>query len=139
MARIEWVKQRLENWALWKEREQSGGLGFSSSAAFLREVVDGGSCRDSKVPVDDVDASVTDQAVESLRGERDHLYVTLHNIYPRGLGIREAARRAGRAESTIKAQLEQADHALRLWFNARSERQALARQQVERVQELARP
>jgi hypothetical protein len=138
MARIEWVKQRLENWALWKERERGGGLGFSSTTSFLHDA-DTSRYREARVPVDEVDASVTDQAVESLRPVRSHLFETLHFIYPGGLGIKETARRMARAESTIKAHLDQADHALKLWFDDRRERQAAALQRHKAIQEAARP
>lgn len=124
MARIEWVKLRLNNWALWKERGASGGLGWSSQAAFLHEPT--GGYRESVIPIDDVDASVTDQAVESLRGPQVHLYETLQCMYPQGLGIRETCRRLGKAESTIKAHLDQADNALAQWFRERSERHQAA-------------
>lgn len=126
MARIEWVKQRLENWAMWKERESRGGLGWASQSSFLREAAQGG-YRESKVPVDDIDASVTNQAVESLRLTRSHLYVTLDAYYVRGLGEKESARRLAVAESTIRARLDEADRALVLWFGERDEkRKALA-------------
>lgn len=119
MARIEWVKLRLNNWALWKHREATGGLGYASQAAFLNEP--SGGYRESIIPVDDVDAAVTNSAVESLRDKRYQLYETLQCIYPRGLGIKETARRCGLAESTIKAHLDQADHALAEWFRERAE------------------
>jgi hypothetical protein len=126
MARIEWVKLRLNNWALWKERESSGALGFRTSSMIV-EVVDQSGYRDSQIPVDYVDAGVTDTAVESLKLARSHLYLTLQLIYPKGKGIVETARIVGRAESTVKAQLEEADRALAAWFTDRQERQALAR------------
>jgi hypothetical protein len=119
MARIEWVKQRLENWALWKERERSGGLGFSTQSVLLSDPVDRG--REMPLPVLEIEAEQTNQAVESLKLGRGHLYVTLQYIYIKGVGVKEAARRMSRAESTIKANLEQADHAIRLWFDAQAE------------------
>ena len=120
MARIEWVRLRLSNWALWKERESSGGLGWHSQAAFLAEASTD-RYRESIIPVDDVDASLTNTAVESLKLTRSHLYLTLQYIYPQGKGVKQTARIMGRAESTIKAQLDEADRALQEWFNARAE------------------
>lgn len=120
MARIEWVKLRLNNWALWKERESRGGLGFATRSVLLCE--SSSSYRESVIPVDEVDAGVTNSAVEALRPGRVQLWQVLQLIYVQGVGIKEAARRAGRAESTIKAQLEQADHALSAWFGERTER-----------------
>lgn len=120
MARIEWVKQRLDNWALWKAKEDAGGLGFPGQSAFLRE--DHSGYREAIIPIDDCDASVTNDAVESLKPARAHLYECLRLIYLADTGIRGAAQRLGRAESTIKAQLDQADHALSAWFADRSAR-----------------
>ncbi len=126
MARIEWVKQRLENWALFKAREAGGGLGFASQSSFLG---DGASTRyrESVIPIDDVDASVTDQAVESLKPARSHLHDCLRCIYLEDRGIIGTARALGKADSTIKAQLEQADLALSVWFIQRAERHKAAR------------
>lgn len=135
MARIEWVKQRLENWALWHERQRRGGLGFASQSAFLREVVDCSRHEGPQIPVDEVDASVTHEAVESLKLGKGHLHKTLQLIYLRGIGIKAAAEQMHRAESTIKAQLEQADAALAAWFSMRAERrasQALALRESQR-------
>lgn len=119
MARIEWVKHRLDNWALWKDRESRGGLGFATQSAFLAERVD--RYREAQLPVDDVDAEVTNQAVESLRDGKQHLYKTLQCIYVKGIGIKMTARMMARAESTISANLDSADHVLSEWFNARAE------------------
>jgi hypothetical protein len=126
MARIEWVKQRLENWALWKARDGAGGLGFSATTSFLHEV-DTSRYRESRIPVDEVDASVTEEAIEALKFERSHIYHTLHFIYLHGLGIKETARQMQRAESTIKAQLDQADTILSVWFADRKRRGEEAR------------
>ena len=117
MARIEWVKHRLNNWALWKERESSGGLGYATQSVLLSEPVD--RYRETPMPVDETDAALTNSAVESLRPGRKQLYDRLYLIYIDGVGVREAARRQCCAESTIKASLEQADHALSAWFGER--------------------
>ena len=119
MARIEYIKLRLNNWALWKVREAGGGLGWASQSVLLSEPASG--YRESIVPVDDVDAGLTDTAVESLRKDRAHLYETLQCIYPLGLGVRQTAARCAVAESTISARLDQADRALMLWFRDRNE------------------
>lgn len=120
MARIEWVKQRLNNWALWKAREMGGGLGFATQSVLLAEPRDG--YRESIIPVDDVDAGLTDTAVESLRPAREHLYLTLHCIYVRDMGIKGTARHVCKAESTVYAHLDQADLALAAWFGERAEK-----------------
>lgn len=121
MARIEWIKHRLDNWALWKDRESHGSLGYATQSVLLSEVVD--RYREVQLPIDETDAQVTDQGVKSLQAGRPHLYETLLWIYIEGIGIRETARRMGRAESTVKSSLDQADHALSQWFGERTEAQ----------------
>ncbi|OGB26203.1 MAG: hypothetical protein A3I66_00695 [Burkholderiales bacterium RIFCSPLOWO2_02_FULL_57_36] len=119
MARIDWIKHRLENWALWKVREASGGMGWATQSVLLSDPVD--RSREIMLPVDEVDAEKTNQAVESLRLGRGHLYVTLQFIYIKGVGIKETARNMARAESTVKANLDHADHAIAQWFADQAE------------------
>ncbi|MDH6185494.1 hypothetical protein [Polaromonas sp. CG_23.6] len=119
MARIEWVKQRLHNWALYKERESGGGLGFATQSVLLAEPSSG--YRESIIPIDDVDADLTDRAVQALRPVREHLYLTLCCIYLRDMGIKGTARHTCKAESTVHAHLDQADIALSAWFGERAE------------------
>lgn len=119
MARIEWIKHRLNNWALWRSREASGGLGYATRSVLLAQRVDG--YRDIQIPVDDIDAELTNQAVESLRPGKPHLYMTLQHIYIKDDGIKRTAMLMSKAESTIKANLDAADHALAAWFAERSE------------------
>lgn len=121
MARIEWVKQCLENWAMWKVKEQAGGHGFPSQSSFLGEASQDG-YREAIIPIDDCDASVTNDAVEALKPARAHLYACLYCIYVHDTGIRGAAFQLGKAESTVKAQLDAADHALSAWFAERASR-----------------
>lgn len=120
MARIEWIQHRLKNWALWKVSGGSGGLGFSRQAAFLAMHVD--CSRESPLPIDDIDAEKMDRAVESLKLGKGHLHKTLQLHYVRGLGLKDVAEQMGRALSTVKANLEQADQALQEWFNAEAEK-----------------
>jgi DNA-directed RNA polymerase specialized sigma24 family protein len=121
MARIEWVKQRLDNWARWKEREQSHGLGFYSQSAFLRVAVDVSGYRETAIPTDDVEARVTDEAVQSLLAEYTHLHRTLVLIYLEDTGIRVAALKLVCAESTVKARLEQADHHIQTFLRNKAQ------------------
>lgn len=121
MARIEWVKQRLDNWARWKEREQRHGLGFYSQSAFLRVAVDSGGYREASIPVDDVEARQTDDAVQSLLADHGHLHRTLVLIYLEDSGIKAAALRLVCAESTVKARLDQADHLVAAFLRMRAQ------------------
>jgi hypothetical protein len=125
MARIEWVRQRLENWALWHERGRGGGLGYATQSVLLTERVDGDRA-EAWVPVDEVEAAVTDEAVDALKLGYGHLHKTLQLFYLRGAGIKETARVMQRAESTIKAQLERSDALLATWFAERKRRREAA-------------
>ena len=124
MARIDWVRQRLEAWARWARERESGSLGYPKRSAFLRV----GSGAMGSQALSDGDASLTDTAVQSLRFTRPHLHRTLTYYYVQGLDIKRVAALMHKAESTIKAHLEASDHALALWFHAREETQANARQ-----------
>lgn len=138
MARIEWVRQRLENWALWHERGRGGGLGYATQSVLLAERVDGDR-RDAWVPVDDIEAAVTDQGVESLKLGHGHLHVTLRLVYLQGVGIKEAARRMHRAESTIKAQLVRADQLLAAFFAERKRQHEARARELQAKLAAARP
>lgn len=115
MARIKWVSERLKRWGAWRARKESNGLGYARSSIFL-SVPSGGS-PDAAVPINDLEAAQTDRAVESLRFTRSHLHMVLVLIYVNNTGIKNAARRMARAESTVKSNLEDADHALSEWFD----------------------
>jgi hypothetical protein len=122
MARIEWVKERLVIWGAWKARREDSGLGFPRINILLSMGGGGaGGYREAVVPINELEAAETDRAVESLKLVKSHLYLTLQYIYVRNTGIRLCAQRMGRAESTIKAQLEQADAEIARWYEVRRE------------------
>lgn len=130
MARIEWVKVRLDNWARWRCQMAGGGLGFASQAAFLNDA----SCsdREAKIPVDEIEASITHEAVESLKLVRPQLYAVLHCMYPFGLGVSGTCRRLECERSNVYALLDVADRLLSAWFADRAERQAAVQQAIKR-------
>lgn len=121
MARIEWVKQKLVNWALWKARNESGGMGFATQSVLLSEASDT-RYADNVIPVLEMDGEQTDCAVESLKVPRPKLYQTIYAIYIHNLGVKGTARELGLAESTVKGLLDSADHALSAWFGDKAER-----------------
>lgn len=118
MARIEWVRHRLEEWSRWCMQQDSGGVGYPKQTAFAR-LGGQGSRAESVVPLISIQASETNVAVESLKGSQSHLYVVLTLTYARGLPRHLVAKRMARAESTVRRNLEDADHALARWFNDR--------------------
>lgn len=130
MARLKHIQQRLDNWAIWTMRGASGGLGYATRSVLASEVWSRGSYNHVPIPVFDEEASETDQAVRALKLSKSHLFVTLECIYLKDLGVKATARRMHRAESTIKAQLEQADHAIAAWLDARAEERERKRVQA---------
>lgn len=126
MAKIEWVELRLRNWARWKASGGSGGLGYASGS--LNDRVDGDRYRESVIPTDEVDASVTDQAVQSLQLTRSHLHLTLVCVYIKDMPRADAARRMQCSLDAVYARRDEAHRALAQWFDERGRRQAAARQ-----------
>lgn len=125
MARIEWVRARLENWARWCAQQDGGGLGYPSQTAFAR-LGGKGSRSEAVVPISSLDASEIDSAVKSLRLTQDHLYKVLTLTYAQGLPRHLVARKMGRAESTISANLEAGDRAIARWLQDKREAQQAA-------------
>lgn len=129
MARIEHIRQRLENWALWRSRRDSHGLGYASRNVLTQWAAPGTRyAREAVMPVLHIDAQVTDDAVSALRMGNGHLYVTLVCIYLKGLGINGTAQQMRRSPRTIHAQLEQADRLINSWLTARHETRRRARE-----------
>lgn len=129
MARIRWVQQRLENWAVWSRTRDSGALGYPKQSAFVR-LAPTGSAWGSTIPTDSLDAALTDQAVQSLRFTHGHLWLTLKSHYVEGFEILRVAKQLAVAPSTVKLRLETADAKLAEWFHAREEAQRQARKHL---------
>jgi hypothetical protein len=138
VARIDWVESRLNNWALWNERGRNYGRGFASQSAFLNIAVDGGGYREAAVPVDEVEASITDQAVTSLKADRPHLHETLVLYYVNGLSAIGIAQAQECGRSTVYARLEQADAQLALWFGDRKRKKDAEAREIKAKLEAAR-
>ncbi len=130
MARIEWVKRRLDNWARWHSQMNGGGLGFSSQAAFLNDMPGGD--REVKIPTDEIEASVTHDAVESFKASRPQLYAALYCMYPFGLGVSGTCSKLGCQRANVYALLDVADRELAAWFARRAEEQAAAGAAIKR-------
>ena len=142
MARIEHIKLRLDNWALWRARMNDGGQGWrdrNPMAVWAEDVWTRTSYHGASIPHFDEDAEETDRAVQALKLGRGHLYVTLDCIYLKDLGVNDPARRMRRAVSTIHAQLEQADRWIDAWLQAEREAKYKARAQAEAQQQSFTP
>jgi hypothetical protein len=117
MARIEWVRHRLENWARWCQQGDGRGLGYPSQSAFVRMGVPSARDRDSAIPVLAIEAAETDEAVKSLQLSQSHLFLVLTYTYAKGWPRDVVAKKMCRAESTISANLEAADRAIKRWLD----------------------
>jgi len=129
MARIEWVKHRLENWGRWSQQRETGALGYPRQSTFARLAPQSGRM-EASVPVSDLEASETDQAVKSLQLSQSHLYLAVFYTYAKGLPRQQVARRMARAESTISRNLEDADRAIARWLDERQETRAAAKRSL---------
>ncbi len=122
MARIEHIRLRLENWALWYSRKQGNAQGYRTENILSRWGMPTGGYREATLPVIDEDARAVDDAVKSLQLTRSHLYLVLMLTYAQGLPRHLVARRMARAESTVSRNLEDADRALDELFRAAAAR-----------------
>jgi len=130
MARIEWVKTRLDNWARWQCSQQANGLGFATQAAFLNEHP--GTDRQVRIPIDEIEASVTHELVESFKAERPQLHAVLWCMYPFGLGVLGTCSRLGCERSNVYALLDVADRELARLFAERDRLRAERREAIKK-------
>ena len=125
MARLEHIKQRLNNWAMWRARRDNHGLGFASRNMLANWMASAGEVsrysRESTIPVLGLEAEETDEAVEALRLGYGHLHVTLMCVYIKDLGVAGTARQMRRSPATIYAYLDQADRWIDGWLQAKRE------------------
>jgi hypothetical protein len=116
MARIEWVRHRLEEWGRWSQQSESGALGYPSQSAFARMGPSAGR-NEAVVPTIALQASETDDAIKSLQLTQSHLFLAVTLTYAHGLPRHIVAKRMSRAESTVSANLVAADHAIKRWLD----------------------
>lgn len=125
MARIEYIRHRLEEWGRWCQQSESGALGYPSQSAFARMGPSAGR-NESVVPTIALQASEIDDAVKSLQLTQSHLFMAVTLTYAKGLPRHMVAKRMCRAESTINANLTAADHAISRWLEDKAELQRKA-------------
>ena len=119
MARLDRIRRRLENWAMWKAKGAAGGVGFATRSVLLSDTWSRGSYNGMSIPVFDEDAELTNAAIESFRLTRSHLHLTLQCMYIKDLGIKGTAAKMRCAVSTVHANLAHADAAIDAWLDAR--------------------
>jgi hypothetical protein len=72
------MQARLENWARWLTEGSHAGLGYPRQSAFTRQLRVSASTDNARIPVDDVEARQTHDAIEALRTGHGHLYLVVH-------------------------------------------------------------
>ncbi|PQA78701.1 antiterminator Q family protein [Rhodoferax sp. TS-BS-61-7] len=132
MARIEYIRHRLEEWGRWCQQSESGALGYPSQSAFARMGPSAGR-NESVVPTIALQASEIDDAVKSLQLTQSHLYLVVKLTYADGLPRHLVAKRMARADSTIKANLAAADQAISRWLEDKAELQRKAADSRQRA------
>lgn len=136
MARIEWVESRLLNWARWKLDPGDGALGYARpNVAGINAGRDG--YIEASIPISDVEASETEQAVQRLNPPG--LVMTVFEVYCGAGGIKDKARRLCCAEATVHARIDQAHRQLATHLAERQRQREAERARVERVQASVRP
>lgn len=134
MARIEDIERRLLNWARWSAGMNAGGLGFATVDLTAEGGRDG--YREAVIPTSDCEAAETHQAVMALASE---LRATVEQVYLRGGGIAQKARRLGCSEATVYARVELAHRRIQTWLADLQAGRRAQRERVERLQASARP
>lgn len=135
MARIDWIEQRLQNWARWSLMRGSGVLGYS--AVDLSDPTPG--IRDpyaqAPIPTNEIEASETDDAVQRLPGD---LKRTVIEVYVGPGGLRQKLARLCCAERTLHDRVDRAHRLLADHFLAQQDRAKAERERVELLQRTAK-
>ncbi len=134
MARLEYIKQRLNNWAMWRARRDNHGLGYASRNMLANWMASAGEVsryqRESTIPVLHLEAEEIDEAVEVLRLGKGHLHVMLMCMYVKDLGVTGTARQMRRSPSTIHGYLDEADRWIDAWLQAKQDAKEGQQQRV---------
>lgn len=119
MARIEWVRAKLDNWARWVLQRSLGGSGYPKCTPFAREMGASASTETSMIPIDDIDASRTHEVIESMRVAHSGLWLAVQCHYVgdpqvraarrRPMSCSEIGRRMSIGERAVQRRLEDAD------------------------------
>jgi hypothetical protein len=137
VARIEWIEQRLVNWARWRLSSGIGMLGYASielGDALLEGKGEGYDA--APVPLSDIDGSETQQAIDKLSPD---LKATIEQQYLANVPLDRKLRRLGIAKQTFYDRIDSAHRALAGFFTDKSERQKAERKRVEQLREAMRP
>lgn len=124
MAKIDWVRDKLINWSQWLVERCAGASGYPRVTAFARLARDKTST-ESRVPIIEIDARETHDAIEQLRFSESKLYVAVWCRYAGNplvrkrqrfravpLSLNEIAQVMCVSDSTVKRYLADAEQRL---------------------------
>lgn len=131
MARIDWVEDRLQNWARWKVARGGGNMGYSGVDLAGANGGRSGYVT-AAVPILDAEAAATDEAVGRL--QPGGLCLTVHQFYCGPGGHKEKAGQLCCSVPAMYARIDQAHRQLADHFLAQQERQRVERARVEALQ-----
>lgn len=127
MARIEHIKQRLDNWGMWASRGEGGATGYATRSILAVDVWARGTYNGNVIPVFEWEAMETDRAITALKDTRPQLVRTVIGYHLNNWGVSELAHRERCKPSTIHARLALADQAIDLWLSDRDREREQAR------------
>lgn len=131
MARIPEIDRRLQNWARYIARLNSGGGNYASVDFGVSRVDGGGYDAPTVIPISDGEAQETDRAVERLElGQRD----AVRAAYLGTGSVKERARKLGLSLATLYARVELAHKVLDREFAAARTAADAERKRVEQLQ-----
>lgn len=120
LKRIPEIQQRLDMWAQWRigsglNLSASSPLGYLMDLAAGRRVSGEDDSYGSRVPVDDIECSVIDDAIMELPNDLRQAVVAWHCATSGTL--EEVAERVGIVKTTLWRRLAQADHRINEWLS----------------------
>lgn len=137
MAKIEWIEQRLQNWARWRLTRGSGVVGYAAvNLADPMLGVHREPYADAPVPTNGIEAGETDSAVRALPGE---LRATVECYYLSPCTENEKLRRLCVAKRTMHDRVHRAQQLIAAHFTERQAAAGAERARVEALQASVRP
>lgn len=131
MPRIDWIEERLQNWARWKIARTTGDTGHSARDLGAANGGRSGYIT-AAVPIIEAEAAATDEAIERL--DPPGLGLTVHRFYLDTGGHVEKAARLCISVATMYARIDRAHQQLAEHFRARQERQRQERARIQALQ-----
>lgn len=112
----EWLRARLDNWARWVVQRETGALGWSRQSPLIGWMPSAGVV-EARIPIDDVGAGETEQALQGLRLVNGTWWRALQCVYV-GDPMADKRRRRPMGHAEIARVMGVTDRAVRNWLSA---------------------